>query len=112
MKLKNNEMNDMFIALLFEIYDYIEGTRVNIGGNGCIVEIDECFFGKRKSNVGRVPNQKIVLGGICRETKKFFLKIIVHRTKKVLGQAIEDHVSPNTKILGVPKSNFVFLYTV
>ena len=44
-----------------------------IGGEGEIVEIDESKFGKRKYNVGRVIEGQWVFGGVCQNTRDFFL---------------------------------------
>ena len=44
-----------------------------IGGEGEIVKIDESKFGKQKYNVGRVIEGQWVFGGVCRNTKGFFI---------------------------------------
>ena len=70
-----------------------------IGGPDQIVEIDESFVGKRKYNVGRLANQKIILGGICRTTKKFFMKIVPRRDADTLKAVIIEHVAESTTII-------------
>ena len=44
-----------------------------IGGNGLTVEIDESKFGKTKYHKGRYIKGQWIFGGICRETKQFFV---------------------------------------
>ena len=55
---------------------FVEKMSVeNIGGDGCIVEIDESLFSKRKANKERKFPQQWVFGGICREMKDVFFML-------------------------------------
>ena len=67
-----------------------------IGGSDSVVEIVETFLDKRKYNRGRLGNQKIMFGGIQRDTKDFFIKIVPRRNSETLREAIIDFIRPNT----------------
>lgn len=69
-----------------------------IGGPGNIVEVDESKFGKRKFNVGRLVEGQWVFGGICCETRAFFLVPVEKRDSDTLLSVIKDKIEPgNTK---------------
>ena len=70
-----------------------------IGGPNTTVEIDESKFGKRKYNVGRVIEGQWILGGICRESKDFFMVPVQKRDAATLLQVIKDKISPGTTII-------------
>lgn len=70
-----------------------------IGGIGQIVEVDESAFGKRKYNRGRVTTTKWVVGGICRNTKHIFLRVVERRDAQTLRQVIRDHVHVGTTLI-------------
>ena len=75
-----------------------EENDVQIGGEGKIVEIDESLFGKQKDHKGRPVHGKWVFGGICRETKEKFFKIVQARDSATLIPLIEHHIAPGSKI--------------
>ncbi|KCZ81984.1 hypothetical protein H312_00627 [Anncaliia algerae PRA339] len=70
------------------VNEYFKNNTYKIGGKDLVVEVDESFLGKHKYNVGRIQNQKIILGVICRSTKQRFMQKIEKRIKKILGKAI------------------------
>ena len=69
-----------------------------IGGEGKVVEIDESKFGKRKYNVGRVVEGQWVFGGICRDTRHFFMVPVPDRTSDTLLAIIKEYIEPGTII--------------
>ena len=46
---------------------------VRIGGPAMIVAVNETVYTRRKYNRGRQLHEQWVFGGICRETKDYFL---------------------------------------
>ncbi|KCZ74106.1 hypothetical protein H311_04930, partial [Anncaliia algerae PRA109] len=58
-------------AILEVINSYVEQNKEKIGGKDMIVEVDESFVGKRKYNIGRTGNQKIILVGFADLQKNF-----------------------------------------
>lgn len=74
-------------------------NSTKIGGAGQVVEIDESAFGKRKYNRGRVTRIRWVVGGIHRESRKCFLKIVDRRDSDTLMRVISENVLPGTTII-------------
>ena len=70
-----------------------------IGGEGKIVEVDESKFGKRKYNVGRLIEGQWVFGGVCRETREFFMVPVQQRDSATLLGIIKDRILPGTTII-------------
>ncbi|XP_066959376.1 uncharacterized protein [Macrobrachium rosenbergii] len=73
--------------------------KKQIGGPGTTVEIDEAKFGKRKYNVGRVIEGQWVFGGVCRQTREFFVVPVDNRTSATLLAVIKDYIVPGTTIV-------------
>ena len=79
----------------------IEWSIINsqpIGGEGCIVEIDESKFGKHKYNVGRIVEGQWVFGGICRQTRQSFMVPVEDRIKNTLLAIVKEKILPGTTI--------------
>ena len=70
-----------------------------IGGNDCIVEIDESKFGKRKYNKGRFVEGQWVLGGICRIHKNVFLVPVPSGDRDTLLPIIKQKIKNGTTII-------------
>ncbi|XP_068240858.1 uncharacterized protein [Palaemon carinicauda] len=70
-----------------------------IGGPGHIVEVDESKFGKRKYNIGHDVEGTWVFGGIDRETRETFFKVVKKRNAETLISALKEHVLPGTTII-------------
>ena len=77
----------------------LRNERQAIGGENCIVEIDESLFSKRKNNKGRMLKESWVFGSICRETKEVFLIQVENRTKEVLLSEICKYIRPGSTII-------------
>ncbi|XP_068220037.1 uncharacterized protein [Palaemon carinicauda] len=70
-----------------------------IGGPGHIVEVDESKFGKRKYNIGHKVEGTWVFGGIDRETRETFFRVVEKRNAETLISALKEHVLPGTTII-------------
>ena len=85
----------------------IQGASRKIGGYGCIVEIDESKFVKRKYHKGKPKVcEDWVLGGVCRETGQCFMVIVPNRTRETL-----QSTSNATSMKGQLSSLIVGLHT-
>ena len=77
----------------------IEGESRQIGGFGCIVEIDESKFVKRKYHRGKARRcEDWVVGGICREKGKVFMRVVKNRSRETLQEIIAQYVAPGSII--------------
>ena len=77
----------------------VDESVEQIGGNDCIVEIDESKFGKRKYNKGQFVEGQWVLGGICRIHKNVFLGPIPSRDRDTLLPIIKQKIKNGTTII-------------
>lgn len=73
--------------------DWLMENSSKIGSLEDIVEIDESEFG-RKYNRGWVTKTQWVLGGICRRTKKCFLKVVDKHDANTLNHVTLDNGEP------------------
>jgi len=97
-KLHKNKVYQLHVEMLNLLISKNSRDISKIGGPGDIVEIDECFIGKRKNNVGRINRQKIIFGAISRETRDFRMIIVERRTKAALGDAIQQLVAQGSTV--------------
>ena len=67
-----------------------------IGGPGCIVEIDESVFCRRKYEVGRMIPQQWIFGGYEPGTKKGFLIPVENRDAATLIPIINQWILPGS----------------
>lgn len=74
-------------------------SKVKIGGEGEVVEIDETVLSKRKYGRGHFVKEQWIFGGIQRGTTKCFLKKVDHRDAKTLLPIIEEFIEPGTTII-------------
>ncbi|GFR04131.1 putative transposase-like protein [Trichonephila clavata] len=70
-----------------------------LGGEGAIVEIDESLFGKMKYGRGKSVKGSWVFGGIQRESRKSFFRVVANRTKKELLGVIREWILPGSTII-------------
>ena len=91
-------------------YKVISHNRFDqIGGPGVEVEIDESKFGKRKYNRGKVVDGTWVFGGICHQTREFFLTTVDKQDKKILMPIIQERIRPGSIVhsdLEIRQNNF------
>ncbi|XP_065650302.1 uncharacterized protein LOC136078459 [Hydra vulgaris] len=78
--------------------EYFLNNPDPIGGPGCIVEIDESVFCKRKNHVGRITQQQWIFGGYEPATKKGFLIPVQNRYAATLIPIIHKWILPGTTI--------------
>ena len=79
--------------------NWVVKNSKKIGGPDCIVEIDESKFGRRKYNVGCLIEGQWVLGGICRDTREFFVVPVPERNRETLLCVIKDNIYKGTAII-------------
>ena len=77
----------------------IETGSEQIGGPGCVVEIDESKFGKRKYHRGKRVDEVWVFGGIERDLKRCFFEIVKDRSAQTLIPLIKKYIKPGTQII-------------
>lgn len=72
-----------------------------IGGDGTVVEIDECEIGRRKYHRGRLPCQRWVFGGVVRGTsgQSCFIDIVPNRQKRTLFPIIQARIAAGSTIM-------------
>lgn len=86
-------------VLLLSVKNFYERLSTKIGGNGCIVEIDESKFGRRKYNKGHKVDGIWVLGIVERSSeRKIYLEIVDNRKSTTLSKIIEKNVDKNSII--------------
>ncbi|XP_066970137.1 uncharacterized protein [Macrobrachium rosenbergii] len=73
--------------------------KKQIGGPSTTVEIDEAKFGKQKYNVGRVVEGQWVFGGVCRQTREFFMVPVDNRSSATLLAVIKDYIVLETTVV-------------
>ena len=96
----NQTVLSIFQAICVEFaLTKISNSAKKIGGEGQFVEVDKSFFTRWENQVGRVLPSIWVVGGICRETKKVFLTVVLDRSAPTLMTANEIYVEPGTLII-------------
>ena len=70
----------------------VETSSDQIGGPNCTVEIDKSKFGKTKYHKGRYIKGQWVFGGICHQTREFFLVPVERRDKDTLIPIITERI--------------------
>ena len=89
-----------FCRLLIENYYFQFNYERKIGGQGKVVEIDECCLYRRKYNVGRMLNQIWIFGGIERGAHgKCFFEKVNSRNSSTLKEVLARRVNSGTLII-------------
>ena len=70
-----------------------------LGGDGCIVEIDESKFGKRKYHRGKHVEGQWVFGGYERGSGRVFMVPVEDRGRDTLLPIIKEWIKPGTTII-------------
>ena len=78
----------------FASFFCVTANDSRIGGDGIIVEIDECLVAKRKYNRGRLlQNQKWIFGGVVRgDNTQCFVEFVADRSRATLLEVIRRWV--------------------
>lgn len=77
---------------------FIEISSEKIGGFGKTIDVDESKFGKRKYPQGHPVKGQLVIGGVERESGKFFLVAVHDQSKETLIGLIKQWIEPGTTI--------------
>lgn len=72
-----------------------------IGGEGCVIEIDECQIGRRKHHRGRVPQEIWIFGAVERNSlqRNCFIEIVLKRNRETLTEVIQRRIHPSSRII-------------
>ncbi|XP_065652863.1 uncharacterized protein LOC136080179 [Hydra vulgaris] len=77
---------------------YFLNNRVQLGGPGSIVEIDESLFSRRKYNRGRIKEDQWIFGAYDIATKEGLLIPVAHRDAATILPIIIQWIRPGTEI--------------
>lgn len=99
MGFSHNTINDWSSFCREVLIEWCIDHSAQLGGPGSIVEIDESKFGRRKHHVGRIIEGQWVFGGICRQTRRFFMVPVENRTSNTLLAIIKEKILPGTTII-------------
>ena len=75
-----------------------ELNKRKIDGPEKIVELDESCIYRGKNNQGRILEQQWIIGGICRNDKRFFFEIIPNRDRLTIGDVVTNHVTSGSLV--------------
>ncbi|XP_066946384.1 uncharacterized protein [Macrobrachium rosenbergii] len=70
-----------------------------IGGANQTVEINQSEFGKKKCSVRCVVEGQWAFGGICRETRQFFMVPVEECNRETLLHIVKEKIEPGTTVL-------------
>ncbi|XP_065662708.1 uncharacterized protein LOC136085338 [Hydra vulgaris] len=77
---------------------YFLNNRVQLGGPGSIVEIDESLFSRRRYNRGRIKEDQWIFGAYDIATKEGLLIPVAHRDAATILTIIIEWIRPGTEI--------------
>ena len=102
LKHSKNGVSDAYRRFRNKAEQYIRNEpNPEIGGEGDIVEIDECQIGRRKHHRGRAPNAVWIIGGIVRSSNQtsLFIERVRKRNASTLSEVITRRVNRNSTII-------------
>jgi transposase-like protein len=99
-------ISDRTISEFYRLYrnqcSWAVSTKLplQIGGEGSIVEIDECQIGRRKAHRGRIPREIWILGGIVRDSNpiRCFIEVVHSRNEETLLEVIRRRIHTQSRI--------------
>ena len=97
LRLSDSTINDWCLFAREVCVDWVLKKSKKIGGAGK-TEIDESKFGKRKYNMGRLIEGQWVFGGLCRETREFFMVPVADRTLATLLDVMHQYIENGSTI--------------
>ena len=88
-----------FSLLVYNFY-YSSDSEVQIGGEGCIVELDEALLVKRKYSRGRIlRNQVWAVGGVVRGAPpSLYIEKVESRNRRTLIEIIRRKIARGSEI--------------
>ena len=91
--------NQRLRRVFVEKYDSVKKSKV--GGELCVVEVDEAHLYTNKKNIGRriVGESYWVIAGICRIHKSIFFQITTKRDSEFIRNFIKNNIVENTIII-------------
>lgn len=81
------------------VFDSMVVRKVQLGGHGHTVEIDESKFGRRKHHPGHRVDGQWVFGGYERETRNCFMIPVEDRSANTLLAIIKEWIKEGTTII-------------
>lgn len=89
-----------FIGLIFQLCVlWIDHINKPIGGEGIVVEIDECKIWKRKYNKGCLIADQWIFGGVERNTNNVFIVPVENRSSTTLLNIMKQWIKPCSIII-------------
>lgn len=89
----------LFRELIFALVEDIKNEAGLLGGEGAIIEVDECLIGNRKYNKGRFKISQWIIGMVERITGSVRFEAIASRDKNTMLQILKKYVKYNSTII-------------
>lgn len=101
------DINERTAIKHYKLFREIAAWRVStmqdgqIGGDGSIVEVDECQLGRRKAHRGRVPRELWVVGGLLRNSNppRIFIEVVRKRNSRTLLPLLQRRIHIDSHII-------------
>lgn len=89
----------LFRELIFALVEDIKNETGLIGGEGSIIEVDECLIGERKYNRGRFKIAQWIVGIVERKTGNVRFEAVSSRDKDMLLKNLKKYVHPKSTVI-------------